>query len=310
VTWLPTGSRARYARILSLTVDPSARETIYAGTRGNGILKSVDGGKTWSALSKELAHTAASILAIEPSAHSTIYADLNGGTFKSTDGGKEWRSIGPKGRVVTALVVDPRVPSTLYAGTPSGVYKSKDKGATWSDKSNGLRSSRINALLIDPRNPSTLYAGTDENGVFVSANGGRTWARLGAGLINPCVQTLAIDPADPTRLAAGTNGDGVFTTTIAHPPVPPVLISVRAAQRPSRLILKGTGFRHGACLEMGPMLHFDAEVKSSTEMIVTHWKDMERYLSRMKQAQIRVRNPDGLASQPVWFPRDASIKSE
>src|SRR5262245_9157172 len=74
--------------VISLAVDPSAPETVYAGT----------------------GHT----------------ATLAGTVFKSTNGGASWApaNSGLPDLFIRALVIDPQTPSTIYAGTSGGVFKS------------------------------------------------------------------------------------------------------------------------------------------------------------------------------------------
>jgi hypothetical protein len=65
-------------------------------------------------------------LAIDPSTPATLYAGrLNGGVFKSTDGGATWSAsnTGLTNFNVPSLAIDPLTPATLYAGTQgNGVF--------------------------------------------------------------------------------------------------------------------------------------------------------------------------------------------
>jgi hypothetical protein len=114
-----------------VVADPVTSGTLYAGTWA-GVLKSIDGGASWSAAGIGL----------------------------------------PTATSVNALAIDPTTPTTLYAGTVVGVFESVDGGATWAPLNAGLTVRTgpypdITALLVDPRRPSTVYAGTRSTGVFV-----------------------------------------------------------------------------------------------------------------------------------------------
>jgi len=86
---------------LALAIDPSDPETLYAG--GNGVFKTTDGGKSWTAIDSDLAELNATI----------------------------------------TLVIDPKDPATLYAGTSYGsVFKTADGGARWTTVSGGIRLAR------------------------------------------------------------------------------------------------------------------------------------------------------------------------
>jgi hypothetical protein len=154
-------------------------------------------------------------LAIDPVSPTTLYAGtLEGGVFKSTNGGGNWSAVNtglPTGTIdeILALTIDPATPTTVYAGTNSGgVFKSTNGGGSWSAVNTGLPHTGIGALAIDPATPTTLYAGG--SGVFKSTNSGDNWSALNICLPHTGVSVLAIDPVTPTTLYAGTYGSGVF----------------------------------------------------------------------------------------------------
>jgi photosystem II stability/assembly factor-like uncharacterized protein len=108
--------------------------------------------------------------------HSTrpgaLYLYAGGRVYRSTDGGRSWKSGSPIALKLDALTVDPRHGSILYAGTNDGVLKSTDAGRTW--RRTGLR---------PPAGPSRFYA--DSEG----------W-----------VYSIAVDPADSRNVYAITRG--------------------------------------------------------------------------------------------------------
>jgi photosystem II stability/assembly factor-like uncharacterized protein len=118
--------------IICLAIDPQTPTTIYAGTtiysgttvtyRG-GVLKSTDGGTTWSDVTTGLTNRDIRALAIDPRTPTTLYAGTyGGGVFKSTDGGGTWSdlNIGLTDLDVNILAVDPQTPATVYAVTRAG----------------------------------------------------------------------------------------------------------------------------------------------------------------------------------------------
>lgn len=143
VTWqhrssgLPrySGSTNSAFAVLSLVMDPSNRNILYAatnpfnGTAGNGsVYKTLDGGATWTPSGSGLAGQEIRSLLIDPTNSLRIYATAGGITlnpgavFVSENGGASWNSISaglPADSANTlALKGD-----TLYAGTNSGVYE-------------------------------------------------------------------------------------------------------------------------------------------------------------------------------------------
>jgi hypothetical protein len=99
--------------IFSLAIDPSNPSTLYASTSFDGIVKSVDGGESWSA--SGLAGNTIASLAVDPSSSSTVYAGTGSGVFRSRDSGASWHPIGLGGSYVSGLAFDPSSPETAYA---------------------------------------------------------------------------------------------------------------------------------------------------------------------------------------------------
>ncbi|MBI4527787.1 MAG: DUF11 domain-containing protein [Deltaproteobacteria bacterium] len=189
--------------IVALAIDPGNPATIYAGS-GNGVFKSVDFGRTWSASNNGLTMRDIRALVIDPLAPAILYAGTSGGVFKSTDAGASWvnKSAGMTNRNISVLAIDPINPDFIYAGTNSGLFKSTDGGESWSPINKGLPpgATHIWALAIDPVNPTTLYAGTVV-GIMKSTDGGANWIPT---VFDSLVGELAIHPGEPSRIYAAT----------------------------------------------------------------------------------------------------------
>ncbi len=199
--------------VYALAINPTTPSTLYAGTYGAGVFKSIDSGGTWAATNTGLTTSYVRGLAIDPLTPSTLYATTFGaaGVFRSIDSGATWAAAntGLTGLFVNALAINPATPATLYAGTSAGVFKSTDSGGAWAAVNTGLNSLNVSSLAINPLTPATLYAGTHSfGGVFKSTDSGGTWAA--AGLTNlSSVLALAINPETPTTLYVGLDF-GVF----------------------------------------------------------------------------------------------------
>ena len=207
--------------ITSVVVEPPPASLptlrfIYAGTDGSGVIKSSDGGKTWTDVTKDLGNRNVNALAIDLKNSSfpntIIYAGTAGGVYKSTNGGGTWTAVNTglgANLTVTALAVDTRTtPVTIYAGTAGGIFMSTDDGANWSAVPTGLSITSVQSLAVDPVSLNTLYAGTAVGGVFKIVNSGGTWSAAN-GLANESIHALAINPTTSTTLYAGS-ADGLF----------------------------------------------------------------------------------------------------
>jgi photosystem II stability/assembly factor-like uncharacterized protein len=167
--------------VFALAIDRTSPSTVYAGSYCGGILKSTNGGASWTAMNNRLTSTCMFALAISPANSSVLYA-TSGGTFKSTDGGQNWSLVGPSG---STIVIDQVSPNTLYVGLNIGIAKSIDGGQTFALVNTGLPINPfVNALAIDPSNPAIIYAGTVA-GVYKSTNGGQNWTAANDGLTVP-----------------------------------------------------------------------------------------------------------------------------
>jgi len=186
--------------------------TLYAGSSGDRVYKSIDAGATWSLVYDTLNTHQVNDLAMDPTATSTLYAATWGGVFKSTDAGASWNIVFAD-CCVFSLAVDPIASAILYAATLiDGMFKSTDAGAIWTAVNTGAPGNRWKSTIaIDPVTPTTLYySDTNGTGILKSLDAGASWNAANNGLMwSTGVYRVAIDPATPSTLYAATWG-GVF----------------------------------------------------------------------------------------------------
>jgi hypothetical protein len=224
-SWIAVNTGLTNLWVDAIAIDPQSPATLYAGTGGGGVFKSINGGASWSAVNTGLKNgygmdvRVAESLAIDPQNPTTVYAGTLDGVFKSSNGGASWSAVNKglevfSGAYFIALAIDPKNPTTVYVGTVGGVFKSSNGGASWSAANIGLTNTVVRSLAIDPQSPTTVYAGTTAmggGGVFKSSNGGASWSAT--GLTDIYVQALAIDPQSPATVYAGASGGGVFKSS-------------------------------------------------------------------------------------------------
>jgi photosystem II stability/assembly factor-like uncharacterized protein len=101
-----------------------------------------------------------------------MFVGLQGGLYRSPDGGATWHFAGLAGREVNDLAW---LGPILYAATDSGVMRSEDLGKTWTTLKEGI-SGRVNRLLFPllPDSGAVVFAATD-HGVFRSEDAGLNW---------------------------------------------------------------------------------------------------------------------------------------
>jgi photosystem II stability/assembly factor-like uncharacterized protein len=194
VTWtrlvpgtLPLGFEFEAIADFAIAIDPVEPRVLYIANSHKSLIKSVDGGVSWTELTVRPAaleeKAFVSRLVIDPSSPRTLYAVayFSAAGFrtvvKSTDGGQTWTQANqgvPRTAFVRDLTLDPSRPATLYAATSQGVFVSDDGGAHWSSLSQGLTNGDVFEVGIDPFDPATLYAATlGDGGLFVLTRTGR-----------------------------------------------------------------------------------------------------------------------------------------
>ena len=154
-----------------------------SGSWGNGLYKSIDGGKTWKHMGLPASKHIARII-VDPIDHDIVYVAALGslwgaggerGIYKTTDGGLTWTRIHfvDDDTGATELVMDPSNNKVLYAATyqrrratwgfngggpGSAMWKSSDAGRTWTQADAGRpdRSAwthRHGRLSLEPERP-------------------------------------------------------------------------------------------------------------------------------------------------------------
>ena len=134
-TWQPIFDKEPVGSIGALAVAPSDPKVIYVGTgeadmrsdiaQGNGMYKSVDGGRTWTHIGLEDTHHIGHIL-VDPHNPDVVFVAALGhaygpnaqrGVFRSTDGGAHWTKVLFKNDDTGAIdmAFKPGDPNTIYA---------------------------------------------------------------------------------------------------------------------------------------------------------------------------------------------------
>jgi len=140
---------------------------LYAGTEGQGIYLSEDGGRQWIQVLG--AGHSVWVFAQDPN-NPILYAGTDQGVYKSLDG-RTWTRTSLR-EATRAIAVDGY--GIVYAGTEwRGVYRSGDQGRSWRPWSEGLGQVWVQSLAVDHA-CNLIYAGLRKEGV----SPGGVWERL------------------------------------------------------------------------------------------------------------------------------------
>jgi hypothetical protein len=195
---------------------------------GLGVLKSLDGGRTWSPVNNGLYDLNVGSLRMHPSNSQILFAatgnnscsggytgHLISGLFKTIDGGSSWTKAIPND-IITTVNFSPSSPATIYAGSASTFYRSDNGGTTWTPFSNvsgsvwgppGVRAGVPIDVTVDPDNPSVLYANNYGGGVFRSVDGAVTWDIWSKGFSGADIHIVHIPSDTPSSVyAIGRSG--------------------------------------------------------------------------------------------------------
>jgi hypothetical protein len=227
--------------------DPTNPTTMYASTGifdreaknsnfttsapgGVGVLKSTDGGTTWTAINNGLGNLYVGSLFIHPTNPQILLAgtgnvtySAGAGVYRTTNGGATWQLAGAppikNGLSIESVEYSTGTPTIAYAAGDSseGFYKSTDSGATWTLVSakwgpSGIRAGQPIDMQLDPRNAQRLFVNNYAGGNFLSTDGGQTWSAASTGYTGANVQDVAVDPTYGARVYAMPRS-GPFSST-------------------------------------------------------------------------------------------------
>ncbi len=220
-TWKPIFEKYGTYAIGDVEMDPGNPNVIWVGTGennhqratgyGDGIYKSVDGGKSFKNMGLKESRQIGGIV-IHPKDGNIVFVACEGsiwgpggdrGLYKTTDGGKNWSKVLEisENTGVNNVVMDPSDPKIMYAtaeqrrrhhygkiggGPESAVYKSTDGGETWRKIMKGLPRVHIGGMGIDvsPVDPNVVYliveAANKQGGFYRSTDKGESWKKMGS----------------------------------------------------------------------------------------------------------------------------------
>jgi len=203
--------------VFALAVDPSNNQSLVVGNTDGSLLRSTNGGATWTTV-----HTGKATLTTitySPVTPGVVLAGTRGsGALLSRDGGVSWSSAaGLEGRAVRVFAF---ALNLVAAGTDHGVYVSAD-GNTWSQS--GLPNPSINSLAVEAIHaPVRLVAGSDSQPssgtlpLYQSVDAGATWTTFNPPISGTIAVKITAGPLPPTGnvrpLMVGTN-TGLFAST-------------------------------------------------------------------------------------------------
>jgi len=185
--------------VSKVVVDPNNSAIVYAAF-GPNLLKSANGGDSWTVLPLPASNVYATDVVLIPGTPETLWLSTGNDVFSTQDDGQTWVPTSPS-LGTRRLHADASSAGALYATL-------RDRGGdiyhyaagTWQALPAGLPAV-VNVLAVSPGNSQTILAAT-ASGIFRTTNGGVAWARSDNGFNGESSRALT---ASAGHLYAGTD---------------------------------------------------------------------------------------------------------
>lgn len=154
----------------------------------SGLFKSVDGGYTWTKITRGLPTVEQGLgrigFCIAPGNPNRMYATVDAGEYsgmyRSDDAGESWYSISNDGRYwgrgsdFAEVKVDPQNEDIVYTANVV-VWRSEDGGHHWKDFRGAPGGDDYHRIWINPNNSDIILIAADQ-GAIITVNGGQTFS--------------------------------------------------------------------------------------------------------------------------------------
>jgi photosystem II stability/assembly factor-like uncharacterized protein len=243
-------------------IEPSLTDpdTVYAGVEDAALFRSTDGGQNWLELSGLRGHGGSAgthaqawqpgaggmglhTILLDPQNPNRMYIAISAaGTFRTDDGGKNWKPINKGlvsefmpdpaaevGHCVHHVALHPSRPDVLFMQKHWDVMRSDNAGEIWHEVSGNLPTDFGFVIEVHAHEPETLYVVPIKSDsehfpldgklrVYRSRTGGNEWEALSKGLpekdcyVNVLRDAMSVDTLDKCGIYFGTTGGQVYVS--------------------------------------------------------------------------------------------------
>ena len=223
--WIPLSDNLPQIGVSGIAIDYSNSNVIYiatgdkdaADTYSIGVLKSVDGGATWSTTGLTFSNTStrAGDILIHPTNNQILWCATSVGLYRTTNAGATWQMVRSGNFSQGSIRLKPNNPSIVYAVSNTRFFVSTNTGANFTQVTTGLPTNSGRLILdVTPANAEYVYilsAQTDYSlqGLFKSTNGGSSFTNVSGTGTNIFESSQAW--FDLALAVSNTNAEEVYT---------------------------------------------------------------------------------------------------
>jgi photosystem II stability/assembly factor-like uncharacterized protein len=184
------------------------------GGPGSAIYKTVDGGASWTKLTKDLPEGITGRIGIDiyRADPSIVYAIIenarNGGVFRSEDRGANWKKmseLNSRPMYYSKIRIDPNNDQRIWQ-LAANMFTSDDGGKTWVNNIVTRIHGDYHGLWINPANSNHMIAGSD-GGIHQSYDRGRSWDFINTIPLGQFYE-ISLDNQKPYMVYGGLQDNG------------------------------------------------------------------------------------------------------
>ena len=190
---------------------------------GVGILRSYDGGETWTPVNQGIDNLYTGYLEMHPENPLILYAAAGchtyhsglGSIYRTTDGGDHWTSV-LDDNCFSAVTISRSDPDLVYAFNSEACFRSTDAGESWTRLTKsyenswgppGIKPGIPISAAVDPVEKDRVFVNNYNGGNFLSEDGGATWVNASQGYTGADIRDIQVNPDRPEELyATGRTG--------------------------------------------------------------------------------------------------------
>lgn len=193
--------------IKAIELDWYSPDTVWAATSSGDVIKSGNGGDTWTTVTR-VKDEVMKVMVDNTDSRIVLVVTEDKGLWRTTDGGATWSELADSMKDFKSsdkgyALAQNSDGSMMYYASKYGLMRSNDHGATWSALTllTATGSAQIYSLAVDPNDGNVVYYGTN-NTFYATTDGGSNWATNELPS-DRAARAITLDPNDSSTIFLG-----------------------------------------------------------------------------------------------------------